>query len=315
MLRVAIAIALSVVLLAAASPWHEENTSVAVSGATLYGTLTLPSGSGPFPVALIIAGSGPTDRNGNQLSLHTDAYKLLAHDLAVRGIATLRYDKRWIGQSTFNGPEEDARFETFVDDALACVKKLEADPRFRGVFIIGHSEGSLLGILAAQRDPALSGLISVEGAGRNAADLLVQQFHDAKASAADVAAVQRITQSLRAGSAVSSVDQSLYMLFRLSVQPYLISWFRYDPAVEIAKLSVPILIVQGTTDFQVGISDAQRLQSANPHAKLALIQGMNHILRDAPADRTANLATYAKPSLPLNAAVVRAVAGFILNPR
>ncbi|MBV9276943.1 MAG: alpha/beta hydrolase, partial [Candidatus Eremiobacteraeota bacterium] len=132
---------------------------------------------------------------------------------------------------------------------------------------------------------------------------------------ADVAAVQRITQSLRAGNAVSSVDQSLYMLFRPSVQPYLMSWFRFDPAVEIAKLSVPILIVQGTTDFQVGISDAQRLQSANPHAKLALIQGMNHILRDAPADRTANLATYAKPSLPLNAAVVRAIAGFILNPR
>ena len=276
----------------------------------------MPIGAGPFPAALIVAGSGPTDRNGNQLSLHTDAYKLLAHDLAARGIATLRYDKRSIGQSEFKElREEDGRFEMFVDDALAFVHQLKADSRFHGVYIIGHSEGSLIGILAAQREPDLAGLISLEGAGRNAADVLVQQFRDAKQPANDVATVQQVTDSLRNGKTVANVDQSFYMLFRPSVQPYLISWFRYDPAAEIAKVRAPALIVQGTTDFQVGIEDAQRLKSSDPSAKLALINGMNHILRDAPADRAANLATYQKPTLPLDAQLVRELADFIRSPR
>ena len=309
-------LAFGIVLVAASPGWREEDTSVAVPGGTLYGTLTIPEESGPFPVALIIAGSGPTDRDGNQLSLHTDAYKLLAHGLAARGIATLRYDKRWAGKSDFRGQrEEDARFETLVDDALAFVAQLKSDPRFRRIYLIGHSEGSLIGILAAQRDPSLAGLVSLEGAGRNAADVLVQQYRDAKAAPSDIATVQQFASTLRAGKTNAQVSPYFYMLFRPSVQPYLISWFRYDPAQQVSKVKMPVLIVQGTTDVQVGIEDAQRLKAADTAAQLALITGMNHILRDAPAERAANLATYAKPSLPLNAELVSTIANFILSSR
>ena len=304
-------------MIGAAPAWHEESSSVAIADGTLYGTLTIPAGSGPFPIALIIAGSGPTDRNGNSplSTIRTDAYKLLAHDLAARGIASLRYDKRLVGQSAIPGANENTlRFDDFVGDAERWVGSLSTDKRFSGVSIIGHSEGSLIGMIAAQRTPAVVSYVSLEGAGRPAPDVLLQQFHDANASAADIATTQHILADLRNGKTVANVDRSLYLLFRPSVQPYLISWFRYDPAVEISKLTIPALIVQGTTDIQIGVPDAQRLKDAAPSAKLALISGMNHILRDAPADRSANIATYSQPSLPLDSTLVSTISDFILHP-
>jgi len=300
------------VLLAAAPPWHEASTSVDVPGGKLYGTLTIPPGAGPFPVALIIAGSGPTDRNGNGPLLESDAYKLLAHGLAERGIATLRYDKRTIGQSAMPGlREEDLRFEMFASDAVVLVDHLKADARFRNISIIGHSEGSLIGILAAERDSNVAGLISLEGAGRDPATILVEQFREGGASQPVVAAVAQITDRLRRGKTDALIDPSLFMEFRPSVQPYLISWFRYDPAVEIEKLHVPLLIVQGTHDIQIGLQDARRLKSAAPNASLLIIPGMNHVLRDAPADRAKNVATYDQPTLPLSVQLVPAIANFI----
>lgn len=318
---------LTLALLAATPTWHEESVSVDVPAGAygprmvpavkLYGTLTVPDGIGPLPVALIIAGSGPTDRDGNGPLLHTDAYKLLAHELASRGIATLRYDKRTIGQSVMpNVREQDLRFEEFWFDATRWMRSLGMDRRFSAVSIIGHSEGSLIGMQVVEAlGPLVAAFVSLEGASRNAADVIPEQVRQSGAPQSAVATVTQISNSLRAGKTVATVDPSLAALFRASVQPYLISWFRYDPAAEIARLRIPILIVQGSTDIQVGVQDAQRLKSAAPSAKLVIINGMNHILRDAPPDRAANIATYNQPSLPLNAELVPAISNFILHPQ
>ncbi len=284
-----------------------------ISVGTLSGTLTIPNGPGPFPAAVIIAGSGPTDRDGNAPPMsHSDAYLKLAHDLAALGVATLRYDKRGAGVGTFLQGESSLRFDDLVDDAVAMAGRLEGDKRFNSVSIIGHSEGSLIGILAAQRDPHIRSVVSIAGAGRDLATIIDKQIRaNPHISSSVVAEVERINASLLAGKTVSDVNPNLYVLFRPSVQPYLISEYKYDPVKEIAKLTIPVLIVQGAHDIQVDVKDARLLSAADPRAKLVLIDGMNHMLVDAPEDRTANIATYDEPQLPLDPHLAPTIATFL----
>ncbi|HTA40404.1 MAG TPA: alpha/beta fold hydrolase, partial [Candidatus Acidoferrales bacterium] len=160
---------------AAPATFTQEPVAIDVGTAHLAGTLVVPSGVGPFPVALIVAGSGPTDRDGNGYHMKTDAYRLLAEDLAARGIATLRYDKRGAGSSTTTVSESNLRFDDLVDDALAFAKLLQKDRRFSSVSIIGHSEGSLIAILAAQHDAGVKSIVSLEGAGQDGATIVDEQ--------------------------------------------------------------------------------------------------------------------------------------------
>jgi uncharacterized protein len=295
-----------------AADFREEPVTVSIPVGTLSGTLMLPDGNGPFPVALIIAGSGPTDRDGNSaMGIHNDIYKKLAQGLAAQGIATLRYDKRMIGASTATQTESELRFDDYVDDALTLTSWLENDKRFSSVAIIGHSEGSLIGILAAQRDPRVSKFVSLEGAGRNLGAILNEQVSANPANPpAVVEEVERINASLLAGKTIDNPDPTLYALYRPSVQPYLISEYKYDPPKELAKLTIPVLIVQGSTDIQISATDAKLLAAADPKARLVTIEGMNHVLVDAPPDRSANAATYTQ-TLPLSAALVPAIVQFL----
>lgn len=291
-----------------------EPATLKLGGVTLSGTLELPSGNGPFPVALIVAGSGPTDRDGNSAQgLKTDAYKLLAQGLAARGIASLRYDKRGVGESVTNQREQDLRFGDFVNDAGAWIKKLQADPRFSKVGVIGHSEGALIGLLAAQKTNAAA-FVSIAGPGENAADSIIGQLRaNPNNPPALVAEGVRITNELRAGRMVAQVDPLLAALYRPSVQPYVISWFRYDPAQEIARLNVPTLIVQGDRDLQVSVKDARKLGAAQPKAELVIVEGMNHVLKGVGDDAALNRRSYADPTLPLAPGLLDAVSAFLLR--
>lgn len=120
-----------------------------------------------------------------------------------------------------------------------------------------------------------------------------------------------IIDKLVKGETVSDVPSILNSLFRPSVQPYIISWFKYDPQKEIAKLKIPVLIIQGTTDIQVGTDDADRLAKALPKSKLVIIEGMNHILKQAPADRQMNIQTYTQPDLAIKKELIETIIPFI----
>jgi pimeloyl-ACP methyl ester carboxylesterase len=273
-------------------------TEVDLSGGAVHGTLLMPKTAMAVPVVLLIAGSGPTDRDGNSTMIGgaNNSLRLLAEGLAGNGIASLRYDKRGIGASA-KVPEANLRFETYVDDAAAWCDMLHKDKRFSRVVIAGHSEGSLIGMLAAKRCSA-AGVISLEGAGRTAGDILRSQL--AGKLPPDLAEKNAaILASLEAGNPVADVPPQLTVLYRPSVQPYIISWLKYDPAKAIAELDMPVLIVQGTTDIQIGAADAKRLAAANPRAKMLMVEGMNHVLKSVPDDRQKQLASYGDPTLPL----------------
>jgi pimeloyl-ACP methyl ester carboxylesterase len=242
------------------------------------------------------------------MGLFGNTYKMRANELGKNGIASVRYDKRMIGQSVGSYKEVDLRFEDYSDDASGLISMLADDERFSKVIVAGHSEGSLVGIIASREEP-VKGFISLAGAGVPAEKILTEQMKSQPPYVAE--GFKRVIDSLKRGKTYPQVDPQLYSIARPSIQMYLMSWCRYDPANEIRKLKMPILIIQGTNDVQVTVDNAQKLKSAKSSANLMLIRGMNHILKDAPADREKNIATYKDPNLPLNTEMVTGIVDFI----
>lgn len=285
----------------------ETNIVLHTATGDISGTLTTPLQEKGIPVALIIAGSGPTDRNGNNSMMKNNSLKQIAYALAEAGIASVRYDKRGIGQSmSASKKEEDLRFDNYVEDAVEWIGLLKKDKNFNKIIVIGHSEGSLIGMIAARKADMY---ISVAGAGQSADILLKEQLKEQPQEIKDNN--YAILDSLKAGKIVEDTDPSLAMLFRKNIQPYLISWFKYDPQIEISKLTIPVLILQGTNDLQVKEDDAKRLAKANPKAKLLLIENMNHVLKIVIGDQEANAKAYNDPSLPLAPGLKKAIVDFI----
>jgi uncharacterized protein len=279
------------------------------------GTLTVPDKPKKSPVVLIIAGSGPTDRDGNSsLGIKTNTYKMLAESFAGNGISTLRYDKRAIAKSKAAATSESQlRFETYINDAGGWIDMLNKNKRFSKIIVLGHSEGSLIGIVAAEQS-TVSKLISVAGAGSPIDTILRKQLKD-NLPGSLYQESNKILDTLRMGKTVKKFNPLLSSLYRPSVQPYLISWIKYDPSAEIKKLKIPVLIVQGTTDIQVSVDDARLLSAAKPDAKLLIIDNMNHILKEAEADRQKNIATYTNQELPLKQGLVEELVSFIKNKK
>ena len=292
-----------------------------VPGAELHATLQTPDGVVRPPIALIIAGSGPTDRDGNNpLGVSVGSYRKLADALEAAGIATLRPDKRLIGASKANDPSEAAlRFDDYVNDARAwltwmATQQAGGNSAFGPLILIGHSEGSLIGLAALQAPPVpVATFVSLAGPGENLAATVKRQLR-ANPATFPVALVQESDQILDAllrGQTVAQVSPTLAGLFRPSVQPYWISELKFDPVVLIAQLKLSVLIVQGGRDLQVGVADAQKLAKAQPAAKLVVVPGMNHVLVNAPADPKGNYATYARADLPLSTGLLNTLIPFL----
>lgn len=290
----------------------EDSVTLVTPTARIYGTVELPAGKDPSPVVLIIAGSGPTDRNGNSRILPgpNNSLKMLADGLAARGIASLRYDKRMIGQSVVPGfKEEDLRFTTYIDDASAWIKQIRADSRFSTITVAGHSEGSLIGMVAA-REAGADAFVSLEGAGRNARDVIQEQL-SSQLPPEVVKNARVLMDKVAAGEKVDSVPPFLAALFRPSVQPYLTSWFKLTPSDEVARLDVPVMIVQGTHDIQTSTEDARRLADGKKSAKLLEIEGMNHVMKETPAGRAEQMPSYSDPNIPVMPRLLDEVAAFV----
>jgi uncharacterized protein len=291
------------------------------ASASLPGTLVLPDAEkfpGARPLALILADSGPTDRDGNNHSMpgKNDCLLQLAESLAQQGIASLRYDKRGAGESYPLAPDEGSLvFEDYVKDAVAALNQFRGDKRFSRIILLGHGEGSTVGMLAARQAKA-DGFVSIAGPGLPAWRLIQDQLAALPVEAGEdrparEKAWNAIIDSLKAGKKVAVVPDDLLSLFRPKVQPYLISWFAVDPKAEIGKLACPIQLIQGGNDLRVGPEDTKALSEGAKTAREAFIPDMNHVLKNVmPLDQD-NWTAYSDPAYPLASGIAGVIAQFI----
>lgn len=284
------------------------------SDGQIKGKVIIPGTGTGSPVVLLIAGSGPTDMDGNQSRMTNNSLKFLAEGLAKNGVATLRFDKRGIASSAAAGKDEySVRLEDFVKDVEGWIDYLARDRRFSAIYVAGHSEGALIGMLASRNNPKVKGYISLAGSGRPLYEVVNEQLAGQPEVIRKMATA--VNDSLKAGKLVPNVPLGLQALFRPSVQPFLISCYKYNPQMEIKKLTIPILIIQGKTDIQVTTKDAELLKLAVPVAELHLIDNMNHILKEcATTDRQKQMATYIDPQLPVDESLLILIKKFVEKP-
>jgi pimeloyl-ACP methyl ester carboxylesterase len=278
---------------------------------SISGSLVMPKNlSGKIAVVLIIADAGPTDRDGNnpKAGIAGNTYKLLANGLGKNGIATLRYDKRFAGSSVTSLKESQLSMEDYSDDAVSLINMLNDDPRFSKIILFGHGEGSLVSMLASTDEP-IKAFISAEGPGEQADKMLTDQM---KSKTEFIAGeFKAILDSLRKGKTTPNVDPALYYIAAPSKQHFLMSWCRLVPQRGIKRMKMPVMIIHGSTDLQMTADNADKLKKAKSDAVLLIIPGMNHILKEAPADPDQNMATFSKPDLPLKPELVTGIVDFI----
>jgi uncharacterized protein len=312
---------LGVVVLAtgalAESPAPPVQTYLQAPGplAALKGTMLAPAG-GKSPVVLIIPGSGPTDRDGNNsMGVKAATYRLLAEGLAARNIGTVRIDKRGMFASRAAVADGNAvTIDDYATDVGAWIGAIRKQTGVACVWVLGHSEGGLVALAAAQKSTDICGLVLVAAAGRPLGEVLRSQLRSNPANAPVLEWSMAAIDSLEAGKRVdvAGMHPALMPLFAPQLQGFLINAFSYDPAKLIATVSVPVLIIQGRRDIQVSVADAERLKAAAPKAELVLLPEANHVLKAvASDDKRANIATYADPTLPLAPGVVDAIASFV----
>ncbi len=281
----------------------------------LKGTLLSPD-TGDAPVVLIVPGSGSTDRNGNSPHwVQASTYQLLAEGLLDEGIASVRIDKRGLFGSASATPDaDDVTIDAYATDVRSWVAAIRAQTGASCVWVLGHSEGGWVALLAARQMADIAGLILVSTAGRPLAPVLREQLQSNPANAPILENALSILESLEAGKRVDAagIDPALMPLFRPQVQGFLMSELTIDPAALLAGYTKPVLIVQGTRDIQVAVQDAERLKEANPRAEMALIADANHVLKTVRTSaRQENLAAYSDPDLPLADGVVAAISAFV----
>jgi len=293
----------------------ESPYTIRSAGLELGGTLTTPrAATKPVPVVVIIAGSGPTDRNGNSMmGIRPNSYAQLAWRLAERGIASLRYDKRVLVATRGTVDISKLTLEDFAADARAAAESLARDSRFSRVFLLGHSEGSALALLAARNGPPVAGVISVSGLGRPLGTVLREQLSRQFDSTTLVRYDSAMTQYLR-GETPKDIPPQLGVLFVPINQTFMRSLASFDPPAALRAVRQPVLIVQGGRDLQVTVADAERLRSGRPDAQLAIVPLANHVLKQA-ADTTlaGQMPLYQNPASPIMTEVVSAVADWILK--
>ncbi len=293
-------------------PASEEAVSVDNAFGTLHGTMLLPEGCPPYDVVLMHVGSGPTDRDGNSPMLpgSNNGLRLLAESLQAQGIASVRYDKRGIaGSAGSSPPTTEVRFEHFADDLRLWMDMLRGDDRFGALTLVGHSEGALIASVASKAS-APDRLVSLSGAGRPAGDVLREQLTN-NLPPPMLEQALHILDTLEKGETVDDVTGPLVNVFNPDVQPYIISWMRHDPAKILGELSVPTMIIGGTSDIQIPVAEAELMAAARPDAELCIVEGMNHVLKEATLDPQSQSKAYSDPEVPLSSGVVECIARFV----
>ncbi|WP_051279259.1 alpha/beta hydrolase [Hellea balneolensis] len=267
------------------------------------------------PVVLIVPGSGPTDLDGNNpMDVTANSYKLLAEGLAAKGISTVRVDKRGMFSSSGAGDANAVTVDIYAQDYKDWAETIITQTGRSCVYMLGHSEGGIMVSAAAIENINVCGLILVSAPGRPFGDILREQL---KANPANIIIIKpafAAIETLEGGEHVDTENMhpALKPLFYPAVQDFLISVMAKDPAQVAKEAAKPTLIVQGSHDIQVKETDAELL-AASTGGELVIIDGMNHVLKDSPANRIGNMMTYKNPDLPIAPEILESIRSFVTN--
>ncbi len=287
---------ISVLTVAQEKNYTELEVSITTNSVTINGTLLTPNTSEKKPLVIIIPGSGPTDRDGNNAMMKNNSLKFLAEALTAKSIATYRYDKSALSYTKEEIEKIDTlTFDTFIYEAKRVIDYFKNTEMYSKIIVAGHSQGSLVGMIASQNK--VDGFISLEGAGRSIDEVLVEQIELQAPFLKDE--TQKIVTELKKGNTVDEFNPMLISLFNKQIQPFLMSWMQYNPQEEIAKLVIPILIINGSKDIQVKIVDAELLHKAAPKSELFIVENMNHIFKEIKGDLNENMQSYNDSKLPI----------------
>jgi pimeloyl-ACP methyl ester carboxylesterase len=271
------------------------------------GTLLLPESEKP-PLAIIIAGTGPIDRDGNQNFLVNNSLKKLAVGLTKKGIATFRYDKRIVKQIREGNVDENMMFDHFVTDAKSVINYFGNNTFFSGIYVIGHSQGSLVGMLASQNND-VEGFISIAGAGKPIDEVIIDQISSMAPQLEEPS--RSAFNELKSGKTTTNYPPALESVLNLSTQPFIMNWMKYHPCNIITGLPIPCLIINGTKDLQVPVDEANRLAASNENAELLIIDNMNHVLFTIEGDNLENSKSYGESFREISSELITSISNFI----
>ncbi len=282
-----------------------EEVSLNNQGVDLPGTLTFAEEKSPL--IIWVHGSGQIDRNGNQSAQNITAnyIKQFRDAINKKGIAFFSYDKRTANPKNAQFLKEGVLFKDFVLDAREVIHHFKNDPRFSKIILIGHSQGSLVGMLASKN---IDAYISLAGPGESIDKTIIRQLTNQSPEFGEIATAH--FKELRETGDIKEVNPNLISIFAKPNLPFFESWIQYDPLNEIKKVTVPMLIVNGTKDIQVSVEDAKVLHNANSKSKLEIIKDMNHVLKQINKDED-NLKSYYSADFPLSTELIDTIVSFI----
>ena len=289
---------------------NEENTFLSSELSItkwIDGTLLIPEQNEANKLAIIIAGSGPTDRNGNQNFLINNSLKKLAEELTNNGIATFRYDKRIVKQIRQGNLDNNIKFDDFINDASDVITHFKTSNQFSEIFVIGHSQGSLVGMIASQ--DKVNGFVSLAGTGQNIGDVIIEQINNTAPMLKED--TEQVVSILKAGKTTNDYPLALSSMFSKDIQPFMISWMAYNPTNIINSLNCPVLIVNGTKDLQVSVKEAELLKRSNDNSNIVIIEKMNHVLIEIEGDDLENSKSYNESFRKISPTLIENITNFI----
>jgi fermentation-respiration switch protein FrsA (DUF1100 family) len=319
-------------------PYREEEVTYTnkAAGNTLAATLDLPNGKGPFPAVLLISGSGPNDRDESLLG--HKPFLVLSDYLTRKGIVVLRADKRGVGKST--GDLGKATTADFASDAEAGVAWLKTRPEVdrHKIGLIGHSEGGIVAPMAAVADSSVAFVVMMAGSGVPGDQVIPEQVRliaeangESKEKADEEAVAER--ESLTAVetekdpkalehllgvklAAEGMPDAQIAAQIKAATSPWFRFFITYDPATALRKLTVPVLVLNGSLDLQV--PPAQNLpairkaleEAGNKHFEVDELPGLNHLFQTA---KTGSPSEYAEIEETMSPVALDKIATWILK--
>ncbi len=275
----------------------------------LPGTLTYNPNLKTQPLVIFVPGSGNVDRNGNQAMMNSNAnyIKMLNDSLAQKEIAFYRFDKRSATASNIKFMMDDMNFENFINDVNLIVDYFKNDERFSSITLIGHSQGSLVAMLADHTH--VDKYVSLAGTSDSFDTIITRQIQTQNGDSLATIVRSHFKELSETGT-INKVDPNLVALFNKPTQPFLLSYMKYVPSEEIKKVNIPTLILNGTKDLQVLVADAERLHNEKPDSKLVIIGNMNHVLKSIYNDND-NMKSYNSPDFPLSKRLLSVLEEFI----